>query len=111
MVMTNTCHSLAFFQAYEHGVPWIVQARIFAEDVDAAPKILHDWPALMDASLKVYSLNTSCRAHARCLDVSAWCRACTKPGRRLGAAATAVQHLPSAATVRSRCSPGHSFQW
>ena len=75
LVMTNECHSLAV-QAYEHDVLCIVQARIFAEDADAAPKILHDWPALMDASLKVYSLNASCRPRARCLDASACCRAC-----------------------------------
>jgi hypothetical protein len=30
-----------------------LQARIFAEDQDAAPKIIHDWPAVMAASLKV----------------------------------------------------------
>ena len=52
LVMTNACHCLAF-QDCGYGVCWVLQARIFAEDADAAPKILHDWPALMDASLKV----------------------------------------------------------
>lgn len=32
----------------------VLMARIFAEEADAAPKILHDWPALMDVSLKAW---------------------------------------------------------
>jgi hypothetical protein len=52
MMMSNACHCLVV-KVHAHDVCLSWQARIFAEDADAAPKILHDWPALMDASLKV----------------------------------------------------------
>lgn len=51
LVMSHACHRVAT-EVYGHDLCWSLQARIFAEDTDAAPKILHDWPALMDASLK-----------------------------------------------------------